>query len=145
MIYLTSFFRVKELPDGVRAYSAAVYQPKGHTLEKVAWTDIRNDRGEWTRPRNFLSSDRPLAEYRESLYAIYYDRIDEARRWLDSLDGQPAALCCWCPFDRAAQRQLREFGSFTCHTAVIGEFLEELGQRVWYDTDRLRMSVLTQQ
>lgn len=52
---------------------------------------------------------------------------------------------CWCPVEKAAIRQLKEYGSFICHTSVIGEFLAtEFGVPVWYDSDRLFMTVLTQ-
>jgi hypothetical protein len=145
MIYLTSFFKSRELPDGVIRYSAAVYQPKGYTFPKVAWTDIRDSTGEWIRPRLFLTDDAPAARYRESLYGLYHTRLDEARRWVDSIGDNDAALCCWCPFDKAAQRQLKDWGSFICHTAVLGEFLStELKVPVWYDADRLRLLPLEQ-
>lgn len=145
MIYLTSFFKSKELPEHVERYSAAVYQPKGYTFPKVDWTDIRDSTGAWTRPRNFVDDEFPAQSYRESLYALYLSRIHTAREWVDLLVRRDAALCCWCPSDKAAQRQLEEFGSFICHTAVLGEFIStEFSVPVWYDADRVRMSVLTQ-
>ena len=143
MIYLTSFFKIKELPKGVIPYSAAVYQPKGFSLEKVAWTDIRKD-GKWIRPREFLDCDNPLHSYRAAMLDLYGSRIEEAKEWAAGLTG-PVALCCWCPYDRAAKRQIETFGSFVCHTAVLSEFCsQELGLPVWEDADRRRMSVLTQ-
>lgn len=142
-VYFTSFFKAKDLPEGVIPYSAAVYQPKGFNFEKVAWTDIRKD-GKWTRPREFLDCPNPLHGYREAMLDLYESRYEEALEWANSL-REPVALCCWCPYDRAAQRQLKDFGSFVCHTAVLSEFCSErLGLPVWEDSDRRRMSVLTQ-
>lgn len=143
-VYLTSFFKSHGLPDGVVPYSAAVYQPKGYGYPKVPWTDIRPDGGQWIRPREFLSEANPLDGYRKALLDLYGGRKDEACAWRDSL-AHDVALCCWCPYDRAAQRQLGDFGSFVCHTAVLGEFIyNELGVAVWEDADRRKMAVLTQ-
>lgn len=145
MIYLTSFFKAKELPDDVTRYSAAVYQPAGYRFPKAEWTDIRDSDGEWIRPRNFLTSAEPHQAYRERLLRLYHSRISEAQRWLETQGFQSASLHCWCPYDKAAQRQLKEWGSFICHTAVIGEFLStELKVPVWYDADRLRLLPLEQ-
>ena len=142
-VYLTSFFRSHELP--AVPHSCAVYPPKGYEhLPKVAWTDIRDDTGRWIRPRDFIMQPRPLQAYRDALYAQYLGRLDEARAWAQGLIWD-VALCCWCPYDKAARRQLEQFGSFVCHTAVISEFVEnELGLRVWEDGDRRRMAVLQQ-
>lgn len=143
-IYLTSFMRSHSLPPGVVPYSAAVYQPKGYSYEKVAWTDIRPAGGQWIRPREFLSEDEPLDGYRQALLSLYGSRKEAAVAWRDSVPHD-VALCCWCPYDRAAQRQLDQFGSFVCHTAVLGEFIyNELGVAVWEDADRRKMAVLTQ-
>jgi hypothetical protein len=144
MIYLTSFKRSGELPDHVERFSAAVYQPKGFSYRKAEWTDIRNPEGTWTRPREFVNDPNPALAYRNTLLSIYSSRIFAASTWLSSLEGD-AALLCWCPYDRAAVRQLKEWGSFICHTAVLAEFLSvDLKTPVWLDSDRLFMTVLTQ-
>ena len=142
-IYITSFFKTKELPDYVERWSAAVYQPDGFNFPKAAWTDIRDDHGAWIRPRNFIGHANPRESYHEFLWNHYTNRITDAALWLGDLTG-PAALHCWCPYDQAAQRQLRDWGSFICHTSVLGEFLTGLGATVWYDADRLEMTVLGQ-
>ena len=145
MIYLTSFFEEKVLPDDVRRFSAAVFQPKGYSFPKADWTDIRDSTGRWTRPRNFLGEDYPPASYRSALLGIYNSRLHEAREWLETNESFDTALLCWCPYDKAAQRQLKEWGSFICHTAVLGEFLSDtLAVPVWYDADRLNLTVLKQ-
>lgn len=142
-IYITSFARAKHLPSGVVPFSAAVYQPKGYDFPKAQWADIRRD-GAWIRPRDFLSHDNPLIAYREALLNLWSSRLVEIEQWLSLREG-PTALCCWCPYDKAAQRQLKDWGSFVCHTAVIGEYLsQEFKVPVWYDSDRLRLTTLTQ-
>lgn len=138
-IHMTSFFASKKLDQGITPLSCAVYQPKGFKYPKVMWTDIRDDEGNWIRPRLFVNEENPLNAYWEAMRKHYLHRQDEALAWLDSFRG-PVALCCWCPYDRAAQRQLKEFGTFICHTGPLGEFLEDLGAVVWYDEDRRKLA-----
>jgi hypothetical protein len=139
MIYLTSFFKSGELPEGVVPWSAAVYQPKGYKYPKADWTDIRDETGKWTRPREFLAATNPAEAYFEAMLDHYKSRQSSAEEWLWQNSHVDCALCCWCPYDRAAQRQLKEFGSFICHTGPVGEFLYSLGAEVVYDEDRERM------
>jgi hypothetical protein len=140
MIYLTSFFKSDELPEDVQRWSAAVYQPRGYKFPKADWTDIRDETGKWIRPREFLAARNPAEAYFDAMLAHYVRRIDAARSWLGELGLADAALCCWCPYDRAAKRQIEEFGSFICHTGPVGFFLENsLGVAVRYDDDRERM------
>lgn len=144
-VYITSFFKSHLVPKGVEKFSAAVYPPKGYEwMPKAAWMDIRNNKGDWTRPRNFEKAENPLQSYRDALWQLYSDRTLEASRWLSERTTD-VALCCWCPSDQAAQRQLKEWGSFICHTAVLGEFIHtNFNLPIWYDADRLRMTVLSQ-
>jgi hypothetical protein len=145
VIFITSFFEITNLPEGVKPWSAAVYQPKGYELPKAEWTDIRDKSGRWIRPREFIGTDNPPAAYREALYELYNSRMIPALQWYNKVRGTDVALCCWCPHDKAAQRQLEEFGSFICHTAVLGEWLHSTtGVPVWYDSARLQMLPLTQ-
>lgn len=143
-VYLTSFLRSHSLPPGVVPYSAAVYQPKGYDYAKVVWTDIRRQDGEWIRPRQFIDCDAPLAAYRAALMRLYAERLDDAIVWRDATPHD-VALCCWCPHDKAAKRQLEQWGSFVCHTAVLSEFIHDrLGVAVWEDGERRHMAVLGQ-
>ena len=142
-VYLCSFQHSHELPPGVTPMSVAVYQPNGYDYPKVEWADIRRD-GHWIRPRDFITEAQPLVAYHDALYALYMERKAEAEWWRDAVPWD-VALCCWCPYDQAAQRQLKDFGSFVCHTAVLSEFIyRELHVQVWEDGDRRHMAVLGQ-
>jgi hypothetical protein len=144
MIYLTSFAKSKHLPDTIERWSAAVYQPKGFSYPKAEWADIRDETGDWIRPRRFVDEPSPRLAYRQALLDHYEARRDEAMAWL--ADKNDVALLCWCPYERAAVRQMKDWGSFICHTSVLGEFAATLDntQPVWFDSDRLAMTVLTQ-
>ena len=139
-VFITSFQLSHELPAGVSKHAVTVYAPKGYeAYSKIDWTDIRQADGTWTRPRNFVGEPDPLASYWRALFELYDSRRAEAERWRDGLLGD-VALCCWCPHDRAAQRQLAEHGSFVCHTGPLGQWIEtRLGLRVWYDQARREM------
>lgn len=140
-ILLTSFRRSSDLREPMRSlekWSCAVYQPRGFDYPKVDAFDIRDDLGRWTRPRDFVGSPDPLAAYRQALMGIYLSRSRQIMDWLDAVQGRRIALCCWCPYDKAAQRQLSEWGTYVCHTGVIYEFLRDLVD-VRLDADRDRL------
>ncbi len=143
-VYLTSYQLSHALPDGVLRCQCTVYPPKGYEhYPKVDWTDIRQGDGSWIRPRVFMDQFDPPKAYHDALMKLYESRIIEATSWAVNLQSD-VALCCWCPYDRAAQRQLHEHGSFICHTEVLGEFLENrIGLRVWRDADRAKMLSLS--
>jgi hypothetical protein len=140
MILLTSFRNGEGLVNHMPVWSAAVYQPRGIDFPKAQWADIRDENGVWTRPRNFVDQPRPLVSYKEALWTLYSNREEEIAEWLRENHTDEVAMCCWCPYDRAAQRQLKEWGSFVCHTAVMGLYLENIFEiEVHYDGDRDRM------
>jgi len=137
MIFITSFFVSKEA-EVDELWSAAVYQPKGYNFPKAAWADIRDSSGAWIRPRNFLDSSDPAAAYFERMYEHFMARSFDIAEWYSACDGVPG-LCCWCPYDKAARRQLAEFGSFICHTGPIAAVLTDLGYEVVLDKARDNM------
>lgn len=152
MILLTSFMRSRALDPKVERLSVAVYQPTGFAYQKLDFFDIRDESGKWTRPRDFIPddhdpskpSDAVVGKYRAALYGLYIRRIAEIDKWAKALNHD-VALCCWCPYDRAAQRQLADYGTFLCHTAGIGLVLRDarvFGSTVppiIYDDDRQKM------
>lgn len=142
IFFLTSFRKAVELDETVwDIWSSAVYQP--HWLPqrpKAKWMDIRPDfKGTWIRPREFIEMDYPLDGYFDTLATLYDSRQPMINEWLASLPDKDIAICCWCPYDKAAQRQLEEHGTFVCHTAAVGSKLESMGLWVDYDNDRERM------
>lgn len=155
MIFLTSFRRYFEAdtkPKTPLAYSIAVYQPKWYPpLPETRVFDIRTPDGKWTRPRDFIPeghdptqpSDELLAQYRDVLLNLYRGRAEQIGEFLDEAGvntGFNVVLCCWCPYDRAAKRQLHDYGSFVCHSAVVELYLNEAGvENVVRDADREQM------
>jgi len=148
MIYLTSFKRSRELPSEVVRYSAAVYQPKGYKMWEASCFKITDSDRKWIRPREFIDKKNPLISYRRALVNLYDGRVrkNKIEKFLDDCHGSDIALCCWCPYEKAAVRQLDQFGSFVCHLSVVGYWLKENHPEIplWLDSDRLSMAVLTQ-
>jgi hypothetical protein len=140
-VCFTSFQRSHALACPL--YSVAVQWPRGYEhIPRVEWALILDSNGKWIRPREFLDQVEPLAAYRAALMAQYESRIFQAKLWLDA-QPDSFAMLCWCPYDRAAQRQLEEHGTFVCHTGVLAEFMERrLDCQVWLDGDRRRMKAL---
>ena len=144
MIYLTSFRKSEDLPDDIEKWSAAVYQPKSFDYPKAKCFDIRDRSGRWIRPREFVGEKHPLVMYRKALLKLYKSRSELILQWLGRTKSY-VALCCWCPYEKAAQRQIEEWGSYVCHLSVVGEYLaDNTEEYIWYDSDRLKMAVLTQ-
>jgi hypothetical protein len=135
MILLTSFKKSLTLPADYSKFSIAVYQPKGFNYPKLPWFDIREN-GRWIRPREFLSETEPLVGYREKLLEHFYKDAPEIKSWYWNQTGGDMAFCCWCPYEKAAQRQIRQFGSFVCHTGVVYGALQYMGIPVELDEDR---------
>lgn len=149
-VYLTSFKRwhspdVAEYlnfdPNNPPArFSIAVYQPHWYPpLPKLDLFDIRSEAGAWIRPRLFEGQSDPLYRYHERLLLLYRQRRHNGDNTDITLRKRDAVLCCWCPYDKAAKRQLEEHGSFVCHSWPVESFLRELGIDVVRDTDRERM------
>ena len=134
MILLSSFVRARAKDFPLPAYSAAVYQPEDGRFEKAQWADIRRSGGGWIRPREFENWKHPLNGYFAELYSLYGKREREILRWVDR--HEDCALLCWCPYEKAAQRQLRAYGSYVCHLGVIEAFLRERWVTVKVDDDR---------
>lgn len=138
MIYLTSFKRFHEGKVDMPGYSIAVYQPRWYPeLPEVDLFDIRDDAG-WVRPRLFEGQSTPLLRYHDRLVFMYRQRFNHdceigLSLYRDHFDQhEDVALCCWCPYDKAAQRQLEEYGTFVCHSWPVETFLKSLG----FDTER---------
>jgi hypothetical protein len=150
-IYLSSFrqYHTGDIARRIgQPFSIAVYQPQWwKEVPEAPLFNILNEKGDWIRPREFIPpnhdgtkpSQKVLQAYFEALFALYDTRRDQIRFWLRSQDVPRIGLLCWCPYDRAAKRQLEDFGSFVCHSAAVGEYLKRLGYRVLRDVDRKRM------
>jgi hypothetical protein len=127
-VLCTSFNHLLEQPLGSRwhwreaePYSVARWQPNGFTLKELPFLAATGAKGEKLLLRNF--SD-PVQGYAEALRAGYSERWTAIKQWLDSLEPEKdITLCCWCPHSSQTRRQLERFGTFCCHTGLIGKMI----------------------
>ncbi len=154
-VFLTSFkkYHENEVPDGWKGYSISVYQPHWFkALPKIDGFDIRDSNGNWIRPRDFIPANHDaskpskmiLDSYRDALVSLYNQRRYQLMSDLSVLqfNCKVAVLCCWCPYDKAAKRQLKDYGSFICHSAAVEVWLKKNGFDVLRDKDREKMVCL---
>jgi len=144
-IHLTSFKRYHDDKWTMPGVSIAVYQPKWYPqLPKIDYFDIRNEKGSWIRPRDFVppNHDRTkfdfsiVEAYATELIHQYHLRYTDIWDWLKEnqlFQRSDIALCCWCPHDKAAGRQIKDFGTYVCHSAVVEKFLND-----HFDVDVIR-------
>jgi hypothetical protein len=138
-IYITSFKESVAPIFGDRKFSVAVYQPVGFAYPKLEWADIRDSSGRWIMPRNFIGYKEPLEHYVRHLWRLYQTRAADIYAW-SKVARTGDVLCCWCPYEQAAQRQIREHGSFVCHTSVVGLYLNHvMRMNIVYDDDRTKL------
>jgi len=122
-IEAVSFFDTKGLEN---VWSGAVYQPKGYTFPKVDWMDIRDDDGLWIRPNRYLHYPQPAQGYLLNLYSHYQTRRYAADWWVDNLrHDETNYVACWCPNERAAVKQINDFGTYICHLSVVEVFIND--------------------
>ena len=142
-VILSSFKRYGHLARYLgykpRAYSVARYQPRGSCFPEL---DFLAPPSEMSVPRNHGAFEDYLAFYESGLKQAYAERWSEIKGWLDSLERDDVtALLCWCPYTDLAEEQSIQFGSFACHTGLIGKMLNRHRPdiEVWLDRDREKL------
>jgi hypothetical protein len=158
-VLLTSFkrFHANTSSKRIPGYSIAVTQPDWQPeLPMLHLFDIRdpNNGGAWTKVRDFVDESGDdlgaVKRYHEHLLDMYQRRYTYEQS-LGQLGTQIAelipmfrhdvALCCWCPYTKAAKSQIERFGTFVCHSMVVETFLRRGGLKVVRDKDREKQMV----
>lgn len=135
-VYLTSF--VKSVEYNCPKYSVARRQPKGFNYPELKFLAPISSTGEILRLSTFPND--PVANYAIALKEAYKYRWDVIKSWLCSL-SEDIALCCWCPYSKSTQRQLKEYGVFVCHTGLVGQMIRKWRPdiEVVLDSDREKL------
>lgn len=112
-----------------------MYQPSGFDYPKLEFFDIRKNGIKYT-----ASKFPTVEEYRDATYTLFWSRRKGIKRWLDKVykSEEDAALCCWCPYSRKAQKILNQHGNFICHTEIVRRILIDLDSNliILNDADR---------
>ena len=142
-VLLTSFqqSRQDQGQDPYLRFSISRWQPAGFAYPELSFLAPWDAAGRPIRLRDFAGS---LSGYHDALWQRLVEQRDKVEEFLDYLsEYSQFALCCWCPYSRPAQRQIKQFGTFVCHSMVVKPFLEQYpGVSVQLDDDRRTRAVI---
>ena len=122
-LILTSFKESKRILDILpesEIYSVSRYQPSKYHYETLEFL------GAYDKDKQKLSlRELGIDGYKRKLYAYYVSRWDEIYQWMFYLhNDKHVILCCWCPYSTSTKNQVKEYGTFVCHTGLIGKMVE---------------------
>jgi len=120
-IILTSFKCSKSFKG--EKFSVARWQPKGfnyRTLNFLSAVDIYGNPLHLSRFKT-----NPLQEYKKQWFGGIWHRNRFIKQWLESLKNEEdLVLCCWYPYSQPTQEQIKLYGTFACHTGLIGQLVK---------------------
>ncbi len=141
-IILTSFKRSKEilqiLPD-IDIYSVSRFQPAGYNYNTLEFLGAFNING-----NKLTLKGSSIAQYKYSLFEYYVSNMNIIQLWLKTLDiDTDIMLCCWCPYSNNTKNQIKEFGTFVCHTGLIGKLINKYRPdiEILLDNDRHKLLI----
>jgi len=131
-VIFTSFKRSLSYPG--EKFSIACYQPTGFNYQELICLAPMDPEGRAIRTRRFFKKENgvfdPISyylsihEYREAILQGFHSREEEIKFWMQSLSTRRiATLVCWCPHSASSKAQLRDLGSFACHSGIIAEII----------------------
>lgn len=121
MIIFTSF-KNSHLYAGEK-FSVARYQPKRFYYTELSFLAAEDENGHRIKLRNTEDS---IAQYKKAFRRGCKVRWTEIDEWLKSLDeASDYVLCCWCPYSQSSDKQLKETGSFACHTGLVAQLIKK--------------------
>lgn len=119
-VLITSFLNARNFETNNK-FSVACWKPEWCKYPELDFLFPLDVNGIRLRLSNCGGSiDNYINELREG----YADRWNKIEPWLESLKiGQQYILCCWCPNSSSAKEQIKKFGTFFCHTTLIGKMI----------------------
>ena len=125
-IILTSFKKsvnIKRSFPETEMFSVSRWQPTGfhyEVLEFLGAYDINGNK------INLKGRRDPLNRYKNDLFKYYIQNWPTIQKWLDSIDNSVMiSLSCWCPHSISTINQKKDFGTFACHTGLIGKIINK--------------------
>lgn len=111
---------LKPFPD-IECFSVSRWQPKGYVYPTFEFLGAYDKNGSRLYLRN-SSLERYKHQWKEYI-ASNWAWVED---WLNSLDNEKdIMLCCWCPHSKSTQNQMKQFGTFVCHTGLIGRLINK--------------------
>ena len=136
MVILTSFQKSKGF--GGDKFSVARFQPKGFKYPDLLFLAAQDKRGQKMALDNYIE---PVAGFAKALHEAYMSRWNDIEPWLNSLtENKDIVLCCWCPYSDSSKEEVKLFGTFACHSGLIGQLINKHRPdiTVMLDADRQR-------
>lgn len=122
MVILTSFKQSVKYPG--EKYSIARIQPKGFNYKELKFLAAIDEKGKKLQMENI--QDDTLNVYKEALRRGLKKRWHLVNAWLNSLShDKDIVLCCWCPYSESSSKQMKEYGTFACHSGLIGQMIRK--------------------
>lgn len=134
MVTLTSFAKSGQFRG--KKYSVSRWQPKGFQYPVLDFLSAVDAAG---KPLKLQKFSDPLTDYKKAFIDGIKARWDRVYPWLKGLrPSEDVVLCCWCPYSATSQKQIKEFGTFACHTGLIGQLIQKFRPdiKVVLDNDR---------
>ena len=143
-ILLTSFKKSLKLKgkSNIEFYSVSRWQPSNFFYPSLDFLGAYNK----NKQRLFLKGrNNPLQSYQHDLFEYYVSQWKKINSWLTSLNNNDKliVLCCWCPYSNSTKKQIQNFGSFACHTGLIGKIINKYcpEETLYLDIDRHKQLV----
>lgn len=135
-IILTSFKKSKKFKG--EKYSVARWQPQGFNYKSLDFLAAKNRFGNALHLSSYRGAS--LSEYKKDWLDTIFLNWEEVDNWIFNLENEKKeiVLCCWCPYSKSTQEQIKKYGVFACHTGLIGQLIKEHASdiRVILDDDR---------
>jgi hypothetical protein len=119
-VLITSFYGARKFEIDTK-FGVACWKPEWCTYRDLEFLFPRDINGNRLRLRNF---DGSVDKYVDALREGYASRWDEIEKWLEQLKkDEQHIICCWCPHSSTSKEQLKNFGTFFCHSVLIGKMV----------------------
>ena len=125
MIVITSFkesVNIRKYQSFIDAntYSVARFQPKHFDYIQLHFLSAKDVNGNRLR----LTGENKFQTYKSKLLEYYKTQKSDIHNWLKSLRNDDKDLiCCWCPYSNTTKNQMNVFGTFVCHTGIVGQLI----------------------
>jgi len=140
-VILSSFKKSKKilnLFDNIKPYSVSRFNPSGYPYERLEFLSAYDVNGNRLR----LKGSSP-EQYRHEWLKYIVKNKEIVFNWLDNLDNNVhILLCCWCPYSQSIKKQIKNYGSFVCHTGLIGNLINKYRPDIELILDKDRVFML---
>ena len=123
-VLLTSFnisIKIEKMFPNIEMFSVSRWRPKGFNNYKTL-----ENLGAYDKHGQKLTLNNGIDTYKKELFKAYVKNWKWIEKWLTELSNDNIiGLCCWCPYSKSTKLQIKTYGSFVCHTGLIGKMINK--------------------